>query len=80
MKTKPTLYVNLHAGEVGRGSIELGLDSFKPAELEFLVSLFGRAEKGSAVEFGVSKTEDGRHVMGFFIGIKDATVQAIPAR
>lgn len=79
MKTKPTLYVNLHAGEVGRGSIELGLDPMTPAELEFLVSLFGRADKGTAVEFGVTKTEDGRHVMGFVIGIKDATLQALPA-
>jgi len=66
MKTRPTLTINLHANE-GRGMVQLGLDDFNSAEREFMVRLFGIAEK-EGVSFEVAEIEDGRQQMKFTIG------------
>ena len=67
MKIKPTLHVNLHCQE-GRGMFQLDLESLLPLEIEFLLRIFEKSNKGEAVEFGVEQTIDGRPVMRFTIG------------
>lgn len=63
MKTKPTIYINLHCEE-GRGVFQLSLADFTAPERHLLVNLF----KEKAVEFAVGKADDGRSVMQFTIG------------
>ena len=70
MRTKPTLIINLHCEE-GRGMIQMSLDSFSKVERAFMVSLFGKAEQGSAVDFCVGDTPDGRHCMQFTVGLPE---------
>ena len=67
MKIKPTIHLDLRT-EHGRRTVELSLGAFTADELRFLVTTFARADKGSAVEFEVGKTEDGRDCMQFVIG------------
>lgn len=72
MKTKPTLYINLHCDE-GRGAIQLSLESLHSNEREFLADIFAKAKH---VEFGLDTTDDGRHCMKITIGLpKVETVQ-----
>lgn len=67
MKIPPTLHLDLRTSS-GRRTFEVGLASFTDAEIEFLIKVFGRADKGSSVEFAVGQTEDGRQCMQFTVG------------
>lgn len=72
MKTKPTLYINLHCDE-GRGAIQLSLEPMHSNEREFLADIFAKAKH---VEFALETTDDGRHCMKITIGLpKVETVQ-----
>lgn len=72
MKTKPTLYINLHCDE-GRGAIQLSLEPMHSNEREFLADIFAKAKR---VEFGLDTLDDGRHCMKITIGLpKVETVQ-----
>lgn len=64
MKTKPTLYLNLHCDE-GRGAIQLSLEPLLPGERELLADIFAKAKH---IEFGLESTDDGRHCMKIILG------------
>lgn len=65
MKTKPTLYINLHCDE-GRGAIQLSLEPMFTGERALLVDVFSKAKH---IEFALEKTDDGRHCMKITLGL-----------
>ena len=52
----------------GRRTFDVGVDSFTEAELKFLAETFAQADKGTAVDFNIGATDDGRRCMQFIVG------------
>lgn len=67
MKVVPTIHLDLRT-DSARQMFTVSLAELSEGELKFLIETFARADKGSAVAFGVGQTEDGRQCMQFTIG------------
>lgn len=67
MRVIPTIHLDLRT-EGARQMFTVSLAALSDGEIKFLAETFARADRGSAVEFGVGQTEDGRQCMQFTIG------------
>jgi hypothetical protein len=67
MKVVPTIHLDLRT-DSARQMFTVSLAALSDGEIKFLAETFARADRGTAVEFGVGQTEDGRQCMQFTIG------------
>lgn len=67
MKVIPTIHLDLRTGSARR-MFTVSLAALSDGEIKFLAETFARADRGTAVTFGVGQTEDGRQCMQFTIG------------